>query len=61
MQYHFEKVLNAAQSFCNLNELFGEESINKSQVERWLKKFKKVYKNLSDRKGRCRPSNFDEQ
>ena len=32
--YALEKGWNAAQSFCDLNELFGEGTISKSQVER---------------------------
>jgi hypothetical protein len=33
MLYHFEKGWKAAQSFRNLNELFGEGTISQSQVE----------------------------
>ena len=35
MLCHFEKGWNAAQSFRHLNELYGEGTISKSQVERW--------------------------
>lgn len=61
MLYHFEKDWNAAQSFRDLNELFGEGTISKSQVERWFKKFKSGDTNLVDEEGRGRPSNFDDQ
>ena len=37
MLYHFEKGWNAAQSFCDLNELFGEGTIQISffPIETW--------------------------
>ena len=35
MLYHFEKGWNAAQSFRDLNEPFGEGEIIKRLVERW--------------------------
>ena len=37
MLYHFEKGWNEAQSFRDLNGLFGEGTISKSQVKRWFK------------------------
>lgn len=42
------KSWNAAQSF--LNELFDEETIRKSQIEKWFKKFKLDNINLARRK-----------
>ena len=59
--YHFEKGWNAAQTFRDLNELFGEGTISKSQVERWFKKFKSNDTNLADEKGRGQASNFNDQ
>ena len=47
MLYHFEKGWNAAQSFRDLNELFDEGTICKSQVERWFKKFKSDDKKIA--------------
>ena len=38
--YYFERCWNAALSFSDLNKLFDDGTINKSQVERWFKKFK---------------------
>ena len=35
MLYHFDKGWNEAQLFRDFNELFGEKTISKSQVERW--------------------------
>ena len=61
MLYHFEKGWSAAQSFRDLNELYGEGTISKSQVERWFKKFKSGDTNLVDVEGRGRPSNFNDQ
>ena len=37
MLYHFEKGWNAVQSFRDLNELVGEETISKRQVEGYQK------------------------
>lgn len=48
----------ATQSFFDLKKLFGEETISKSQVERWFKSGKT---NLADEEGRGRPSYFDDQ
>ena len=61
MLHHFKKGWNVAQSFLNSSELFGEGTISKSQVERWLKKFKSGDTNLVDEEGRGRLSNFDDQ
>lgn len=51
------KSWNAAQSFHNLKEFFDEETIRKSQIEKWFKKFKLDDINLAKKK---RPSNFDD-
>ena len=51
----------AAQSFRDLNELFVQGTISKSQVERWFKNFKSGDTNLADEKGIGRPSNYDDQ
>ena len=59
MLYHFEKGWNAAQSFRDLNELFGEGTISKSQVERCFKQFKSSDTNLADEEGRGRSASFD--
>ena len=59
--YPFEKGWNAAKSFRDFNELFGEGTISKSQVEKWFKKFKSGDISFADENGRGRPSNFDDQ
>jgi hypothetical protein len=46
--YHFEKGWTAAQSLRDLNELFGEETISHSQVEKWFKRFKSGNTSLED-------------
>ena len=57
--FHFEKCWNAVQSFRNLNELFGEGTISKSQVERWFNKFKSGDTNLVNEEGKGRqPGTF---
>uniref|UniRef100_A0A915DFN2 Mos1 transposase HTH domain-containing protein n=1 Tax=Ditylenchus dipsaci TaxID=166011 RepID=A0A915DFN2_9BILA len=61
MLYHFEKGWRAAQSFRDIVELFGEEAISQSQVERWFKRFKSGDTSLQDEKGRGRPSDFNDQ
>ena len=55
MLYHFEKCWQAEESFRDLNELFGEGTISKSQVERWFKKFKTSEINSTGEEGRGRP------
>ena len=60
MLYHLEEGWNTAQSFRDLNELFDEGTISKSQVERWFKKFKSGDTNHAYEEGRGRPSNFDD-
>jgi len=37
MLYHYQKGWKAAQSFRDINGLFGEKTISQSQVERWFK------------------------
>ncbi|KAI4460686.1 mariner mos1 transposase-like protein [Holotrichia oblita] len=61
MFYHCEKSWNAAQSVRDRNELFGEETISKRQIERWFKKFKSSDTNFADEEGRDRPLNFNDQ
>ena len=61
MLYHFEKGWSAVQSYRDLNELFGEGTISKRQVERWCKNFKSGDTNLADEEGRGRLSNFNDQ
>ena len=61
MLYYFEKGWIAAQSFRDLNKLFGEGTISKSQVEKWYKKFKSSDTNLADEERKGQPSNFDDQ
>ena len=51
MLYYFKKGWNAAQSFRDLNELFAEGTISKSQVEKWFKKFKLGDKKIVDEEG----------
>ena len=46
--------------FATSNELFDEETISQSQVEKWFKKFKSGDTNLKDEEERGRPSDFDD-
>ena len=48
----FEKGWNAAQSFRDLKEPFGEGTISISQVEKCFKKFKSGDINFADEEGR---------
>ena len=61
MLYHYQKGWMAAQSFRDINELFGEGTISQSQVERWFQKFKSGNMRLNDDERIGRPSNFDDQ
>lgn len=51
MYYWEKKYWNAAQSFCDLTDLFGEETISKRQTD----------KDGSDEEGRGRLSNFNDR
>ncbi|GFV88763.1 histone-lysine N-methyltransferase SETMAR [Trichonephila clavipes] len=61
MLYYFEKGWEAAQSFHDLNELFGKGTISESQCRKWLARFKSGDTSLEDKPGRGRPSDFDDQ
>ncbi|CAD5226558.1 unnamed protein product [Bursaphelenchus xylophilus] len=61
MLYHFEKGWKAAQSFRDLNELFGEGTISESQCREWFARFKSGDTSLQDKPRRGRPSDFDDQ
>ncbi|CAK9826415.1 Histone-lysine N-methyltransferase SETMAR [Anthophora retusa] len=55
MLYHFEKGWKAAQSFRDLNELFGEGTISESRCSEWFARFKSGDTSLEDKPGRSRP------
>jgi len=59
--YHFEKGWTAAQSFRDLNELFGQGTITQQGVQKWFARFKSGDTSLEDKPGRGRPSDFDDQ
>ena len=61
MLYHFEKGWTAAQSFQDLNELFGEGTISERQCREWFAHFKSGDTCLEDKEGRGRPSDFNDQ
>ena len=61
MLYHFEKGWKAAQSFRDLNELFGEGTISESRCREWFARFKSGDTSLEDKPGRGRPLDFDDQ
>ena len=61
MLYHYEKGWKAAQSFRDLNELFGEGTISESQCREWFARFKSGDTSLEDKSGRGRSSDFDDQ
>ena len=48
MLYHFEKGWKAAQSFRDLNELFGERTIRESRCREWFARFKSGDTSLED-------------
>ena len=51
MLYHFEKGWKAAQSFRDLNELFGEGTISESRCREWFARFKSSDTSLEDKPG----------
>ena len=51
MLYHFEKGWKAAQSFRDLNELFGEGTISESRCRKWFARFKSGDTSLEDKPG----------
>ena len=57
--YHYERT--AAQSFRDLNELYGEGTISERQCREWFARFKTGDTSLEDKPGRGRPSDFDKQ
>uniref|UniRef100_A0A1B0AZC9 Mos1 transposase HTH domain-containing protein n=1 Tax=Glossina palpalis gambiensis TaxID=67801 RepID=A0A1B0AZC9_9MUSC len=57
MPYHFEKGWEAAQSFPDLNKLFGADAISERRCRQWFAHFT----SLEDKPGRGRPSDFDDQ
>ncbi|PRD28835.1 UNVERIFIED_CONTAM: Histone-lysine N-methyltransferase SETMAR [Trichonephila clavipes] len=61
MLYHFEKGLKVAQSFRDLNEIFGKGTISESQSREWFARFKSGVTSLEDKPRKGRPSNFDDQ
>ena len=61
MLYHFEKGWKAAQSFRDLNELFGEGTISESQCRKWFARFRTGDTSFEDKAGRGRPSDFDDK
>uniref|UniRef100_A0AAF5CZQ8 HTH_48 domain-containing protein n=1 Tax=Strongyloides stercoralis TaxID=6248 RepID=A0AAF5CZQ8_STRER len=53
MLYEFKKGTNAAQTTRRIQEAFGEDSINRSTVQRWFNKFKAGDMDLeNDERGR---------
>src|SRR6185312_15178968 len=46
--YHFEKGHKAAEAFRDLNELFGDGTIDESTVRRWFIRFKSGNTSLED-------------
>uniref|UniRef100_A0A914D9P2 Mos1 transposase HTH domain-containing protein n=1 Tax=Acrobeloides nanus TaxID=290746 RepID=A0A914D9P2_9BILA len=60
MLYHYEKRWKAAESYRDLNEVFGEGIISERQVQRWFKKFKIGDTSLEDEEGRGRLLEIDD-
>uniref|UniRef100_A0A914D876 Mos1 transposase HTH domain-containing protein n=1 Tax=Acrobeloides nanus TaxID=290746 RepID=A0A914D876_9BILA len=61
MVYHYKKGWTAAQSFRDLNLLYGEGTIGERQCHEWFARSKTGDTSLEDKFGRGRPSDFDEQ
>uniref|UniRef100_A0A914E6J2 Mos1 transposase HTH domain-containing protein n=1 Tax=Acrobeloides nanus TaxID=290746 RepID=A0A914E6J2_9BILA len=52
MLYHYEKGWTAAQSFRDLNELYGERTISERQCREWFASFKTGDTSLEGKPGR---------
>uniref|UniRef100_A0A914C3I4 Mos1 transposase HTH domain-containing protein n=1 Tax=Acrobeloides nanus TaxID=290746 RepID=A0A914C3I4_9BILA len=61
MLYHFEKAIPLPRHFRDLNDLFGERTIDRKTVYEWFDRFKSGDTSLEDKPGRVRPSDFDDQ
>ncbi|GFY43718.1 histone-lysine N-methyltransferase SETMAR [Trichonephila inaurata madagascariensis] len=59
--YPFEKGGKAAQSFRDLNELFGKGTNSESQFRERFARFKSGDTSLEDKPERGRPSKFNDQ
>lgn len=49
MLYHFDKGISAHQSFCDLNQVYGEGTISYAQCKRWFARFKDGDRCLEDK------------
>ncbi|CEF59836.1 Histone-lysine N-methyltransferase SETMAR [Strongyloides ratti] len=59
--YEFKRGTNAARTTQNINDAFGENTVNASTVQRWFKKFREGNENLEDEE-RGRPNSvIDEE
>jgi hypothetical protein len=58
--YEFKLGRTAAQTAQNINEVWGQGSVNESTVQGWFKKCRNVEFDLGDKKGRGRPSEIDD-
>ncbi|XP_018579393.1 histone-lysine N-methyltransferase SETMAR-like [Anoplophora glabripennis] len=61
MFYHFEKDWTAAQSLHNVNDPFGEGTIECKTAYTWPNRFQSGDTSLNDELGRGRLANFDVQ
>ena len=59
--FYFDQNKSAADAFRDLNETYGDGTISRAQCFQWFARFKEGVRSLEDKKGRGRPSDFDDQ
>ena len=59
--YEFKLGRSAAQTARNINEVWGERSVNESTVQRWYQKFRSGNDSLEDEPHGSRPSTIDNE
>lgn len=58
--YEFTLGRSGAQTARNINQVWGEGSVNECTVQRWFKKFREGDFSLEDEEGRGRPSSLND-
>ena len=59
--FYFDQNKSPADAFRDLNETYGDGTISRAQCFQWFARFKEGDRSLEDKKGRGRPSDFDDQ
>ena len=57
--YEFKMGRKATETTCNINQIFGQGTVNERTAQRWFKKFRNGDESLEDEEGRGRSSVID--